>query len=78
VGKDSSGRRMIQLHFLAKVGRRWGTSLRYRSPAAAKISIKWWTKIKAGVKTPAGGMSLNRLSIKKLSIIVVYNMQLFF
>jgi len=29
VGKDSSGRPVIQLHFLAKVGLRWGTYLRY-------------------------------------------------
>jgi len=33
--------------------------------------------IKAGVKTPAGDMSLNRLSTKKLSI-VVYNYAVLF
>jgi len=52
VGKDSSGRPVIQLQNPAKVGRRWGTYLRYRSPAAAKISIKW------GIKT-SGRVSLN-------------------
>jgi len=72
VGKHSLGRSLIQLPNPAKVGRRWGTYLRYPLPAAAKISIKWWTKKVAGVKTPAGDMSLNRLSTKKLSI-VVYN-----
>jgi len=69
VGNPLVGRPPIQLQNPAKVGRRWGTSLRYRSPAAAEITIKWWTKKVAGVKTPAGDMSLNRLSIKKLSIV---------
>jgi len=77
VGNPLVGRKVIQLLNPVKVGCRWGTSLRYPLPAAAKISIKWWTKKAAGVFTPAGGMSLNRLSIKKLSIVVYNNVVLF-
>ena len=58
--------KVIQLQKSAKVGRRWGMYLRYRSPTDADLSIKWGTKKVAGVKTPAGGMSPRGLCLKNL------------